>query len=290
MRKCIYGSFFSAIVEEANVRKYSVLMSVYYKEKPIWLKESIESMLSQTVAAEEFFVVKDGKLTEELDDVIDYYVKKFPQLFTVLSLEANVGLGPALAEGVKRCRNEIIIRMDSDDYSVPERCEKLLQKLDEHPEYGIIGSFEAEFSDDITNPIAIHTVPESYEQIRTFMRRRCAILHPTVLYKKRTILNCGNYHDVHLYEDYDLFMRAVLEYKVQSCNIQETLYFIRINDDFFKRRGGISYMITVVKFKWRQHRKGYISLSDFLISAGGQAVVCILPNKMRKWIYLNFLR
>lgn len=272
------------------MRKYSILMSVYYKEKPMWLEESIESMLSQTVAADEFFIVKDGPLTNELDDIINSYVEKYPQLFTVLALEKNVGLGPALAEGVKKCRNEIIIRMDSDDYSVPERCEKLLRKLEKHPECGIIGSFEAEFCDDMSNPVAIHRVPETSNQIHSFMKRRCAILHPTALYKKSVILDCGNYHDVRLYEDYDLFMRVVLEHNVKCYNIQENLYYIRINDAFFERRGGISYMKTAVKFKWRQYRRGYMSLGDFLISAGGQSAVCLLPNKMRKWVYLNFLR
>ena len=196
------------------MRKYSILMSVYYKEKPMWLRESIESMLSQTVKAEEFFIVKDGPLTDKLDEVIDEYVKSYPELFTILALKKNMGLGPALAEGVKKCRNEIIIRMDSDDYSVPERCEKLLRELDKHPECGIIGSYEAEFSDDMNNPVAIHKVPETSEQIHAFMRRRCALLHPTVLYKKSVIINCGNYHDVRLYEDYDLFMRVVLLHHV----------------------------------------------------------------------------
>lgn len=83
------------------MRKYSILMSVYYKEKPMWLRESIESMLSQTVKAEEFFIVKDGPLTDELDEVIDEYVKSYPELFTILALKKNMGLGPALAEGVK---------------------------------------------------------------------------------------------------------------------------------------------------------------------------------------------
>lgn len=272
------------------MKKYSVLMSVYYKEKPIWLGESIESMLSQTVRAEEFFIVKDGPLTDELDEIIDKYVTKYPELFTILTLEKNMGLGPALAEGVKKCRNEIIIRMDSDDYSVPWRCEKLLQELDKHPECGIIGSYEVEFSEDINKPVAIHRVPETSEQIHKFMRRRCALLHPTVLYKKSVIINCGNYHDVRLYEDYDLFMRAVLEHDIKCYNIQENLYYIRINDAFFKRRGGISYMKIAVGFKWSQYKKGYMSLRDFMVSAGGQAMVCLLPNKMRKWVYLNFLR
>jgi len=65
-----------------------------------------------------------------------------------------MGLGPALAEGVKKCRNEIIIRMILMIFC-PERCEKLLRELDKHPECGIIGSYEAEFSDDMNSPVAI---------------------------------------------------------------------------------------------------------------------------------------
>ena len=64
--------------------KYSVLMSVYYKEKPEYLKLAIRSMLEQTVAPEEFIIVKDGPLTDELDAVIDDYVKEYTELFTII--------------------------------------------------------------------------------------------------------------------------------------------------------------------------------------------------------------
>ncbi|MDY4403302.1 hypothetical protein [Blautia sp.] len=50
------------------MQKYSILMSVYYKEKPEWLRISIDSMLSQTVKPDEFIIVKDGVLTKELDN------------------------------------------------------------------------------------------------------------------------------------------------------------------------------------------------------------------------------
>lgn len=50
--------------------KYTVLMSVYYKEKPEYLSLSIESMLNQTVKPDEFIIVKDGPLTTELDEVM----------------------------------------------------------------------------------------------------------------------------------------------------------------------------------------------------------------------------
>lgn len=272
------------------MQKYSILMSVYYKEKPEWLRISIDSMLSQTVKPDEFIIVKDGVLTKELDNIISDYNESYPGLFNIITLEENVGLGPALAVGIKICRNEIIIRMDSDDYSVPERCEKLLNKLAENPECDVIGSYEAEFEHSISNIVAVHKVPETVAEVSSFMRKRCALLHPTVLYKKSSVIKCGNYRSVKLYEDYDLFMRMIVEKNMKGCNIPENLYYIRINDDFFKRRGGFTYMKTAVNFKFKQYKNKNISLSDFIISAGGQALVCLLPNSVRKEFYLRILR
>ena len=60
--------------------KYSVLMPVYIKDNAEWLKVSIDSMLSQTVSADEFVIVKDGKVTKELDNLLEDYNKKYQNL------------------------------------------------------------------------------------------------------------------------------------------------------------------------------------------------------------------
>ena len=270
--------------------KYTVLMSVYYKEKPEYLSLSIESMLNQTVKPDEFIIVKDGPLTTELDEVINNFVTAYPKTFNIIVNETNLGLGPALAKGIENSKNELIARMDSDDYVVSTRCEKQLEKFREDPKLGMVGSYEAEFVDTVDNVISIHRVPSENDEIERFMHRRCSVLHPTVMYKKSAVLKSGNYQSVLLYEDYDLFARMVLEYHIKSYNIPEPLYYIRTSEDFFKRRGGIKYAKTVLKFKWGQYRKGYMSLMDFCISGLGQAFVCVLPNSLRKSFYMKFLR
>ena len=270
--------------------KYTVLMSVYYKEKPEYLSLSIESMLNQTVKPDEFIIVKDGPLTTELDEVINNFVTAYPKTFNIIVNETNLGLGPALAKGIENSKNELIARMDSDDYVVSTRCERQLEKFREDPKLGMVGSYEAEFVDDIDNVISIHRVTSENDEIERFMHRRCSVLHPTVMYKKSAVLKSGNYQSVLLYEDYDLFARMVLEYHIKSYNIPEPLYYIRTSEDFFKRRGGIKYAKTVLKFKWGQYRKGYMSLMDFCISGLGQAFVCVLPNSLRKIFYMKFLR
>ena len=268
--------------------KYTVLMSVYYKEKPEYLSLSIESMLNQTVKPDEFIIVKDGPLTTELDEVINNFVTAYPKTFNIIVNETNLGLGPALAKGIENSKNELIARMDSDDYVVSTRCERQLEKFREDPKLGMVGSYEAEFVDDIDNVISIHRVPSENDEIERFMHRRCSVLHPTVMYKKSAVLKSGNYQSVLLYEDYDLFARMVLEYHIKSYNIPEPLYYIRTSEDFFKRRGGIKYAKTVLKFKWGQYRKGYMSLMDFCISGLGQAFVCVLPNSLRKIFYMKY--
>lgn len=270
--------------------KYTVLMSVYYKEKPEYLSLSIESMLNQTVKPDEFIIVKDGPLTTELDEVINNFVTAYPKMFNIIVNETNLGLGPALAKGIENSKNELIARMDSDDYVVSTRCEKQLEKFREDPKLGMVGSYEAEFVDTVDNVISIHRVPSENDEIERFMHRRCSVLHPTVMYKKSAVLKSGNYQSVLLYEDYDLLARMVLEYHIKSYNIPEPLYYIRTSEDFFKRRGGIKYAKTVLKFKWGQYRKGYMSSMDFCISGLGQAFVCVLPNSLRKSFYMKFLR
>lgn len=56
--------------------EFSVLMSVYIKEKPQYLKEALQSVFDQTVVPTEVVVVKDGVLTDELERVISFFKKE----------------------------------------------------------------------------------------------------------------------------------------------------------------------------------------------------------------------
>src|SRR6056297_3001271 len=100
-------------------KKYSVLMSIYKKEKPEYFAQSLESMVNQTLMPDEIVIVKDGELTRDLEEVIDRYIDKYPGLFNILPIKENVGLGRALDEGLKHCQNELVARMDTDDISLP---------------------------------------------------------------------------------------------------------------------------------------------------------------------------
>ena len=219
-----------AVRKSAETKKYSVLMSLYKKENPEYLKSSIDSMLNQSVKPDEIVMVEDGPLTPELYAVLDSY----PILHRVRN-KTNLGLGLALNAGLKECRNELVARMDTDDCSKPERCEKQLARFLEKPYLSIVGSHIDEFVDDISNVISQRIVPTTSDDIYNFAKKRSAFNHPTVMYSKTAVLENNGYSDLKRNQDVDLFGRMQFEgYKAE--NIDEALLWFRSSDELAKRR------------------------------------------------------
>lgn len=219
-------------------KKYSVLMSVYKNENSEYFRQAIESMVSQTVEPDEFVIVKDGPLTDELNCVIEEYKNRYENLFNIVELEKNQGLGRALAFGIENCKNEYIARMDSDDIAAPNRAEKELKILNENPEVDVIGSIVADFEDDIKDIMCYHLFPEKHSEIYKFAKKRNPCNHSSIMMKKSKILEVGNYKEYLYFEDYDLWIRMLMAGH-KFYNIQEPLIYMRTEEGFFNRRGRI---------------------------------------------------
>lgn len=273
-----------AVRKSAETKKYSVLMSLYKKENPEYLKSSIDSMLNQSVKPDEIVMVEDGPLTPELYAVLDSY----PILHRVRN-KTNLGLGLALNAGLKECRNELVARMDTDDCSKPERCEKQLARFLEKPYLSIVGSHIDEFVDDISNVISQRIVPTTSDDIYNFAKKRSAFNHPTVMYSKTAVLENNGYSDLKRNQDVDLFGRMQFEgYKAE--NIDEALLWFRSSDELAKRRKSWqntwSYIATIRKF-WKM---GYSSFADYVMVGIAQTGMYLMPVKVQNFVYKKFLR
>lgn len=268
---------------------YSVLMPLYKNDNPTWLKLAIDSILNQTIPPDEFVIVVDGSISDELRDIVENYKKEKEDLFKIYYFEQNRGLGKTLADGVKFCRNELIVRMDADDFSVPERCEKQLKVFEECPDLDVIGSNVDEFIGDITNVVAKVKLPQTNDDMKDFAKRRCPVRHPTLMYKKSKVLGSGNYRDYRHAQDYDLIVHMFLA-GCKMQNIQEVLVYMRVSENFYERRGGWNQAKLILRLKKEFLDCGFYSLTDFIISGMGNAAVCLLPNKVRKVFYLKVLR
>lgn len=272
------------VKDSAEQKKYSVLMSLYKKENPEYLRLAIDSMLNQTVAPDEIVLVEDGPLTDELYAVLDEY----PMLHRIKN-ETNLGLGLALNVGLKECRNELVARMDTDDCSKPERCEKQLQRFLEKPYLAIVGSHIDEFIGDTSNVISQRIVPTTSEEIYKFAKKRSAFNHPAVMYSKTAVLENNGYANLKRNQDVDLFGRMQFKgYKAE--NIDEALLWFRSSDELAKRRKSWqntwSYIATIRKF-WKM---GYSSFTDYAIVGIAQVGMFLLPTKVQSYVYKKFLR
>lgn len=267
---------------------YSVLMSIYKKENPAFLIQSLDSILNQTVFPSEIVMVKDGLLTRELEAVLEEYDSKFPGLFNFVSYDINHGLGYALHQGMLACSNEIVARMDTDDVARPDRMEKQLVAIESGLD--MVGSDVIEFVTSPDNPVAITDLPKGIDAIRSYSRRRNPFRHPPMTFRKSKVIEAGNYSPQFLYfEDWDLFNR-MLACGCQADNLSEPLVAMRVSDDFYSRRGGVQYLKYAKAFKRAQLERGYFTKRDYICSYLPHAIVCLMPNSIRTLIYRVILR
>lgn len=268
--------------------RYSVLMSVYYKEKPENLKAAMESVWSQTVPPTEFILVCDGPLGEGLDSIIKE-MEETHSVLRVVRFSKNGGLGNALNVGLKQCTNELVARMDSDDISRPDRCEKQIRIFEEHPELSIISGTVEEFSKSIDVIEARRELPESSEEIIKFSKKRNPFNHPCVMYKKSAVEAAGGYQDFYLLEDYYLWIR-MLQNGAKGYNIREPLLWMRAGAAMYKRRSGWKYAKSQRNLFRYMRKQGYIGWRRYLLSATERTIVSIIPGGMREALFKKAVR
>ena len=263
-------------------------MSLYYKERPEYLLQSLNSVFSQTLKATEVILVEDGPITKELKDVVNYFESKYKEL-KVIPLPTNRGLGCALNEGLKFCNFDLVVRMDTDDISCPDRFEKQILFMNEHPDVDICGSWLQEFQNDISNKLRIKEVPISHKEISNYLKSRNPLNHPSVIVKKNAIINAGGYKSFPLFEDYYLWARMYMNGCI-FANIPECLVYFRVSSDMYKRRGGFRYAKDSAIFQWELHKLGLTSTTTAIKASILRGLVYILPNSLRALIYTKFLR
>lgn len=280
---------------DQNGKAYSVLMSVYGKENSVWFKKVAESMLNQTAPPDEFVLICDGPLTEELETAVEELDRSYPGMFQILRLKENVGLGEALRQGILLCRNELVARMDSDDIACPDRCRQQLELFQKIPELAFSSGTIAEFFDERelesseTAALRLRTLPQSHEEIVSYAKKRNPMNHMAVMLKKSAVLQAGNYQSAEGLEDYDLWSR-MLQLGFRAGNLKETLVWARIGNGMEQRRGGVKYAGRMARFQTLLLKRGFLSLPQYIINCCIRIPVSLLPGRIRAAVYGVCLR
>ena len=298
--------------------KFSVIMSIYQNDVPEHLHIALESLLNQTRRPDEIVIVGDGPVPAELEQEIEslptegsgaagskFKVQSAVELqeapsnspkgerkteIRYLPQEKNRGLGAALAIAVEAAQYPYLARMDADDIAVPDRFEKQLRFLEQHPDVAAVGGMIEDFSSDPNHVTGRRVVPLESEDIHRYMRSRNGMNHVTVMFKKEELLRVGNYQPFHLNEDYYLWVRMIQQ-GCQLMNIPDVLVRVRAEKEQVDRRGGFPYFRDQYRVFKYMLNTGFISWPRFLLNICERGTVQLLmPLSVRCWFYQRFLR
>lgn len=287
-RKCYVNE--DVEVDRDHHVPFSVAMSVYKSDNPNFFDRALSSITDeQTIIPNEIVLVVDGPVNDEINAVIDKYESKY-EIFKVIRLEQNGGLGNALKIAVENSSNELIARMDSDDVSVSTRFEEQLKYFETNPEIDIVGGDITEFIGEENNIVGKRSVPLSNESIREYMKTRCAMNHVSVMYKKKAVESAGGYQDWFWNEDYYLWIRMWLNGAV-FANTGSVLVNVRVGEEMYQRRGGSKYFESEKGLQDYMLKNKMINHSTYIKNVAKRLIVQkLMPNKLRGWVFRTFAR
>lgn len=262
--------------------KFTVLQSVYYMDKPEFLWQSLKSIADNTVQPESIVLVKDGKLSEVLESVINEWKSKLP--LKIVGYEENRGLAYALSYGLQFVETDLVARMDSDDICYIDRFEKQLSFFEKNPDIVLLSGYIDEFNDNPDIIISTRSVPLAHDAIKRYLKKRNAFNHMAVMFKKKVVIECGKYQQVPYFEDYDLWVRIVKSgYK--TANIPEKLVKARIGNDMIGRRHGLKYSKHEIFFLRRLLNYKFIKKAEYIKLLFLRIPLRLLPKPFLKVIY-----
>ena len=268
--------------------KISVLMSTYKKDDSAHLVKAVESMLKQTMKPAEIVIIEDGEIPGENQKKLNN-LAKHNKCIKLIKIKNNVGLGLALRKGLLECKYDLVARMDSDDISAPDRLEKQYRAMISQ-NCDIVGSNISEFINNEENIVSYRKVPENDQDIKEYIKKRCPMNHMTVLFKKKSVLDCGNYEHFPYNEDYYLWVK-MYEKNKKFYNLQDNLVNVRIGKDMFKRRGGKEYYNSEIKLQNYLKEKKIINNRTYVVNCMKRLIMQrILPNNIREIVYRKYAR
>jgi glycosyltransferase involved in cell wall biosynthesis len=200
---------------------------------------------------------------------------------TYVALEVNRGLGPALDAGLSASRYDVIARQDADDISMPHRFAAQLPLI---AEADIVGAGLLEFGADVDDVVGRRVPPSDPDEIRTYARLHDPFNHPTVVYRRQSVLAAGGYGDLPLMEDYWLFARMLAD-GAEPVNVPEPLVYYRVGAGAYQRRGGKALLRSEMTLQRQLFRAGFTSRGQYarnVLIRGGYRLV---PWRLRRSLY-----
>lgn len=264
-------------------KNFSVLLSVYNKENPIYLDQSLKSIYTdQKIKPNEIILVKDGPINIDLENVIEKWMQILPSILRVITLKENNGLAKALNIGLKYCSNDLVARMDTDDLSTPERFHHQVLFMIKNPDIAVSSGVIEEYDSLLETKISERTLPLSHEEIKSFAKRRSPISHPACIFRKSIILKEGGYPNIYP-EDYALWGKLINNGYIFG-NIPEKLIKMRAGRSIMERRG-LDFLKGEIKTYYYFNKIGFINNKDLILNIILKSITRLSPRWVKIILY-----
>lgn len=276
------------LMQSPTFPHFSATISCYKNDNPNDFETAFLSIYNQTIRPDEIIITVDGPIPSELDHIVTRFEKDCKAI--VIRSEKNNGLGIAHAIAVSNAKYDWLAIMDADDISVPDRFEKQLSIVVEHPEISVVGGQIDEFIGNPENIVGIRDVPLNDDEIKKYLKKRCPFNHVTILLNTNFVKKAGNYQDWHYNEDYFLYCR-MLECGAEFRNIPDVLVHVRVGKEMYRRRGGWKYFKSEAKLqKWMLNHK-IIAYPRYVINVTIRLCIQVLmPNWLRGFVFQKLFR
>jgi len=212
----------------------SVIIPVHNTD-PNWLEVAVISMKAQTLKGIQIILIDDASTNEATIQTLNKL--DLDKDVEVIRLEKNAGISGALNIGIANSKFDIIARMDSDDWSLPQRLKLQYDYLIENPEVDLVGT-NLEYLHWSGTEWVISGETQHPEIITKEIAKTSLwfLNHPTVMFRKSSVTSVGGY-DVTLKgfaEDYELWIRMLRNGK-ELRNLPEKLLLLRLNPSSLSR-------------------------------------------------------
>jgi glycosyltransferase involved in cell wall biosynthesis len=265
---------------------FSLLLPVYGRDDPTYLDRSLRSAVDeQTRPPAEVVIVQDGPVGADLRAVIAVTRQRVDAPLTVVELQHNIGLGPALDAGLGACSYDIVARQDADDISLPHRFEVLVPLVETGDE--LVGSALLEFGRDETDIVGRRTPPTEPDEIARYARFHDPFNHPSVVYRRSAVQAVGGYERLDLMEDYWLFARMI-QHGARVRNIAEPLVLYRVGAGAYARRGGRALLRSEVELQRRMRSSGFTTRAQHARNLAVRGGYRLVPESARRLAYRRF--
>lgn len=262
----------------------SVIMSLYAGNKPAQVERSLMSMARQDYPNMEIVLVLDGAVPVELHEAIDEVRNSINIPIRLIPLQKNKGLGPALNEAIKASHGDYFARMDTDDYSHPDRISTQIEYLISHPEVDVVGCCMEEKYEN--GEVTITSMPSMHKECIAEFVRRDPLHHPTALFRKRFFEKAGWYSSEYPMDEDSAMWLAGIKSGCVFANLNVAKYTMFLDRKFFARRKSFKTIWVVSKVRFRIISEMGYGLRGYFWAIT-RILVMLLPINMLRVAYMH---